>query len=274
VSDQFVLERLEVGGIRIAYRRAGQGPSLVLLHGGPSDSREWRHQLMGLSDEFTVVAWDMPGCGQSEDPPDDWLQTRDYADCLVSFMQALGLERPHLLGLSFGSGLALELYRWHPEIPRSLLLASAYAGWAGSLPSEVVEQRKQRMLRLFDEPPERFAQEFLPTLLTGSAPPALVEEVTTILSEIHPAGQRALFRAGFAEHDLRDVLPRIAVPTLLIYGDRDLRSPKNVAEKMHAQIPGSRLEFIPDVGHQCDMEAPERFNAAVRAFMRSLPTGP
>lgn len=112
MNDPILVDRAEVNGIRISYRHAGHGPPLVLLHGGPMDSREWRRQLEGLSDEFTVVAWDLPGCGQSDDPPEGFLQTRDYADCLVDFMRELGLERPHLLGLSFGSGLALELYRW------------------------------------------------------------------------------------------------------------------------------------------------------------------
>src|SRR5882672_9184523 len=117
MSDQVPMDLIDVAGTRIAYRRAGKGPPLVLLHGGPSDSREWRHQLDGLADEFAVVAWDMPGCGQSADPPEHF-RTRDYADTLVAFIEALGLDRPHVLGLSFGSGLALELYRWYPAIPR------------------------------------------------------------------------------------------------------------------------------------------------------------
>jgi pimeloyl-ACP methyl ester carboxylesterase len=262
------LNQIEVGGLRIAYRQTGIGPPLVLLHGGPLDSREWRRQLDGLSDEFTVVAWDMPGCGQSADPPERF-RTRDYADCLAAFMGALGLERPHVLGLSFGSGLALELYRWHPTIPRTLILASAYAGWAGSLPPEVAEQRKQGMLRRVELSPEQFASEFLPTLLSDSAPRELVEEVRAILSDFHPAGQRALLRAGFAEHDVRDVLPRIDVPTLLLYGDEDVRSPLTVAEEMHASIDGSRLVVMPGVGHMGDMEAPDRFNVEVRSFLKS-----
>jgi len=211
----------------------------------------------------------MPGCGGSADPPEHF-RTRDYADCLAAFIGALGLEHPHVLGLSFGSGLALELYRWHPTIPRTLILASAYAGWAGSLPPEVVEQRKQQILRLIELPPEQFAREFIPTLLTDSASAELVDEVRAILSDFHPAGQRALVRAGFAEHDVRDVLPRIAVPTLLLYGDKDVRSPLNVAEKMHASIPGSSLVVIPGVGHAVDMEAPVRFNAEVRRFLKSV----
>ena len=266
------LDEIEVEGLNIAYRRAGDGPPLVLLHGGPLDSREWRRQLEELSDEFTLVAWDMPGCGQSQDPP-AWFRTRDYANCLAAFIEAVGLERPHVLGLSFGSGLALELYRWHPAIPRTLLLASAYAGWAGSLPAEVAEQRKQQMLRRIDLPPDQWAREWIPTLLTESAPTEVVDEVVAILSDFHPAGQRALLDAGFAEHDLRDVLPRIAVPTLLLYGDQDLRSPLNVAEEMHAKITGSRLVVMPGVGHMSDVEAPERFNAEVRGFLRSVGNG-
>ena len=263
------LDQIELGGLRIAYRRAGVGPPLVLLHGGPSDSREWHHQLDGLADEFTVVAWDMPGCGGSSDPPEHF-RTRDYADCLAGFIEALGLKQPHVLGLSFGSGLALELYRWHPTLSRTLILASAYAGWAGSLPPDVVEQRKQGMLRLIELSPDQFAREFIPSLLTESAPTELVHEVMAILSDFHPAGQRALLRAGFAEHDLRDMLPSIAVPTLLIYGDKDVRSPLNVAEEMHTRIPGSTLVVIPGVGHMIAMEAAERFNAEVRRFLKSV----
>ena len=263
------MNEIAVGGLRIAYRWAGTGPPLVLLHGGPLDSREWRRQLDGLADDFTVVAWDMPGCGRSADPP-EYFRTRDYADCLAAFIEALGLEQPHLLGLSFGSGLALEFYRWHPSIPRTLILASAYAGWTGSLPPDVVEQRKQQMLRRIERPPEQFANEFLPSLLTDLAPAELVDEVRGILSDFHPAGQRALLRAGFAEHDVRDVLPRIDVPTLLLYGDQDVRSPLTVAEEMHASIPRSTLVVIPGVGHMIDMEAAERFNAEVRKFLKSL----
>jgi pimeloyl-ACP methyl ester carboxylesterase len=172
-----------------------------------------------------------------------------------------------VLGLSFGSGLALELYRWHPEIPRSLVLASAYAGWAGSLPPEAVAQRKAGMARMIDLPADAWAREWLPTLLTPAARADVVEELSGILAEFHPSGQRALLQSGWTEHDVRDVLPQIKVPTLLLYGEHDIRSPAAVAEAMHAQIPGSRLAFIPGVGHMGHLEMPDRFNAEVRGFL-------
>jgi pimeloyl-ACP methyl ester carboxylesterase len=114
----------------------------------------WRRQLDELSDEFTVVAWDAPGCGRSADPPETF-RLPDFADCLAAFIEEIGLVKPHILGLSFGAGLALELYHRYPAIPRSLILASAYAGWSGSLPSDVVEQRLQQGLKQSELPPEQ-----------------------------------------------------------------------------------------------------------------------
>jgi pimeloyl-ACP methyl ester carboxylesterase len=264
------VRELDLNGVTVAYRQAGVGPALILLHGGPGNGREWQHQLEGLSDEFTVVAWDMPGAGRSADPPTHF-RTRDYASCLAAFVRMLDLGRPHVLGLSFGSGLALELYRWHPDVPRSLLLASAYAGWAGSLPPEVVEQRKQRMLQMVELSPDAWAEQWLPTLLTEAAPREARDELRSILAEFHPRAQRdLLLHSGFSEHDVRDVLPAIKVPTLLLYGELDVRSPRNVAEDLHARIPGSRLVFMPGVGHMGNIEAPALFNAELRSFLRSI----
>jgi pimeloyl-ACP methyl ester carboxylesterase len=269
VAEEDGVDQVEVAGLRVAYRRAGQGPPVVLLHGGLADSREWRRQLEGLADEFTVVAWDAPGCGGSADPPAAW-RLPDYADCLAGLVQALDLGRPHVGGLSWGGGLALELYRRHPQLPRSMVLASAYAGWAGSLAPEVVAERLRQVLRDAEVPPAQWVPGYLEGLFTGAAPPEVVEEARAMMLEVRPAGMRPMVQ-GFAEADLREVLPRIQVPTLLLYGDADVRSPlEGVARGLHAQIPGSRLVVMPGVGHQCDMEAPHRFNAEVRSFLRSV----
>jgi pimeloyl-ACP methyl ester carboxylesterase len=263
------MNEVMIGDLRIAYERAGEGPPLVLLHGGFGiNSSMWRPQIDGLSDEFTVVAWDMPGAGRSSDPPEGF-GASGYTTCLAAFIEALGLERPHVLGLSFGSVLALELYRRYPSIPRSLVLASAYAGWVGSLSPEMVEQRLQRALREADLPPEQWARGYVPGFFSESVPPALIEEVVTMMSNPHPAGLRAMALA-FGKADLRDVLPRITVPTLLLYGEKDVRSPLQVAEDLHTHIPGSQLVVMPGVGHASNLEAPDLFNAEVRRFLRSL----
>jgi pimeloyl-ACP methyl ester carboxylesterase len=264
------MEHVEIGGLRIAYRRAGSGPPLVLLHGGFGvNGASWRAQLTGLADAFDVVAWDAPGCGASDDPPEGF-SADDYADCLAGFISSLGLERPHMLGLSFGVVVALAFYGRHPAIPRSLVLADGYAGWAGSLPPEAVQQRLERVLREAGEPPEQWIEDYLPGFFSAAAPPELRQETAAMMVTAHPAGLRAMALA-FGPLDLRDVLPRISVPTLLLYGDQDERAPvSSVGQALHASIPGSTLEVLPGVGHVSNMEAPERFNAAVRAFLNTV----
>lgn len=258
-------EQVEVSGLRVAFERRGDGPPILLLHGGLTDSREWRRQLETLSDAFTVVAWDAPGCGRSSDPPPSF-RMPDYADCAASLVDRLGLERPHVVGLSFGGTLALELCRRHPDVPRSLVLASAYAGWAGSLPPEAVRARLEGVLRDLELPPETLARRWVPQLLTERAPAAMVEELVGIMADLHPAGSRVMVRA-MAEADLRDGLQRIEVPTLLLYGDADARAPLSLARDLAERIPGSRLVVLRGVGHQHNVEAADRFDAAVREFL-------
>jgi pimeloyl-ACP methyl ester carboxylesterase len=262
------MEHIEIDGLRITYERTGRGPSLVLLHGFFGDTRVWRAQLDAFSDEYDVVAWDTPGCGQSSDPPETF-RMPDYARCLRGFLEALRLERPHVLGLSFGSTLALELYRQNPRLPRTLILAAAYAGWAGSLPADVVEQRLRQTIPDLDLSADQVVTKYnSPGLLSESARPAVLLENARIMSDFHPTGMKTMVRA-LAQADLRDVLRLIHVPTLLLYGDRDVRSPVSVGRALHAQIPASRLVVIPGVAHVSNVEAPERFNAEVRSFLRS-----
>ena len=138
-----VLEYTVVDGEQVAFERRGRGEPLVLLHGLPGDRRIWRRQLAGLADEFTVMASDSPGSGRSWDPPGSFGVT-EVAGWLLGFIEALDLDRPHVVGLSWGSGVALALYRLAPGVPSSIVLSSGYAGWAGSLPADVVADDSMR----------------------------------------------------------------------------------------------------------------------------------
>jgi pimeloyl-ACP methyl ester carboxylesterase len=259
------MEMVEVDGLHIAYERAGSGPALVLLHGYVGDGpTTWRRQLEGLSDEFTVVAWDAPGAGRSSDPPERF-DLDGYADCLAAVLDKLGLDTARVAGLSFGGIVALAFQRRHSAMSSALILTSAYAGWVGSLPPEAAEQRLRRALALSDDTPEAFVGALLPTMFSKTMPRETVDDFRASMQAFHPRGFRAMARAS--AEDVRDVLPHVDVPTLLVYGARDVRAPLTVAETLHAAIRGSKLVVLPDAGHLCNIEAPDEFNDAVRNFL-------
>jgi pimeloyl-ACP methyl ester carboxylesterase len=263
------VEMVDVGGRTMAYFRAGDGPPLVLLHGGWSDGRAWRPQLAGLAHNFDVIAWDAPGCGGSADPPAG-MTLADYADALAELLAVLGVDRAHVGGLSWGGGLAIALYQHHPKLVRSLLLSGAYAGWKGSLPPEEVEARLRRVRAEAERPPAEWMGGYLPSFFSGPGPPEAIDLVQMMMSDIRAAGLLPMLTA-FAAADLREVLPTIAVPTLLLWGEADARAPiRPVAEALLGSIPGSELVVLPGAGHYINLAAPDAFNAEVRRFLGAV----
>lgn len=260
------MDQIDVEGLRIAYERAGSGPPVVPAHGFVGDGLStWCSQIEALSGEFTVVAWDAPGAGHSSQPP-EWFRLPDYADCFATFLRALGFGRVHLVGLSFGGALALATFERHPTVPGSLVLVSAYAGWAGSLASEEVEERLQFCLRLADLSPDEFASAMVPSMFSTSAPHEVVSTFGESVRAFDPAGFRAMARSS-AEANLRPMLGTVNVPTLLLYGEQDVRAPLKVGEAIHASIQGSRLVVLPSVGHVCSVEAPDLVNHELFQFL-------
>lgn len=260
--------RAEIGGLSIAYERTGHGPPLVLLHGFTHDSRVWSEQLASLSDHFTVIAWDAPGAGQSPDPPDRF-GISDWAHCLAGLLDGAGVQQAHILGLSWGGVLAQELYRHHSERVLSLVLADTYAGWKGSLPEPIPQERLAACLQDALLPPSEFVPRYLPGMFSESPPQEARDKLARIMADFHPIGFR-LMASAMAVADTRDLLPNIQVPTLLLWGDADRRAPISIGRQMRDAIPGSRLEIIPGAGHVSNLEAPARFDSAVRNFCSTV----
>lgn len=260
------MEVVRTHGLEIAYERVGEGPPLVFVHGAAEDGRVWKPQLAALADEFTVVAWDEPGAGRSSDVPADFGLV-DYANCLAALIEALVLGPTHVAGLSWGGTVVLELYRHHPELVATLILIDTYAGWKGSLPEDEVNARVADARRMLAAPAEEF-DPTLPGLFAGEPPAEFVPLFKEIAAAVRPESLRAQLFA-MAEADQRDLLPRIAVPTLLIWGELDARSPLSVAAQFEQAIPDSKLVVIPHSGHVSNLDQPKPFNEAVREFCAS-----
>ena len=260
--------RAEISGLPVAYQRTGEGPTLVLLHGFSHDSRAWRPQVESLSEQFTVIAWDAPGAGQSSDPPDAF-GIGDWADCLAGVLDHAEIQRAHIIGISWGGLLAQEFYRRHSVRVLSLVLADTYAGWKGSLPEPVSQERLSACLQDASLPPGEFILRYLPGMFSRSVAQAVREELAGIMSDFHPVGFR-LMASALADADTRDILPRIRVPTLLVWGDADERSPLTVADQFLNAVPSARLAVISGAGHVSNLEAPIQFNAHVRDFCSAV----
>jgi pimeloyl-ACP methyl ester carboxylesterase len=238
----------------------------MLVHAGAEDSRSWTPQLAALSDEFRVIAWDEPGAGGSDDLPDNF-GLADYADCLAGMIRALAASPTPLVGLSWGTTVILELYRRHPETVRSMVLADGYAGWRGSLGAEEAEARSASVRAALAEPDGGFAPT-LPGLFAGDPPPLFLPLLEAMAADLRPRSMLAAV-AAIAQADLTDVLPTIQVPTQLIWGALDARSPLSVAREFERRIPGAALAVIPDCGHTSNLEAPQQFNDLVRHFLQA-----
>jgi pimeloyl-ACP methyl ester carboxylesterase len=262
------VEVVRANGLKIAYERVGEGRPLVLVHGAAVDSRMWRPQLVALGDEFTVVAWDEPGAGRSSDVPRDF-GLADYAICLAALIGALDLGPAHVAGLSWGGTVAQELYRHHPELVATLLLVDTYAGWKGSLPEEEVRVRVEGVRQMLATVDYLFDPTF-PGLFAGGPPAEFAPLMEAMAADVRPDSMRTALLV-MAETDQRDLLPHIAVPTLLIWGEQDERSPLSVARQFEDALPDAKLVVIPGAGHVSNLEQPELFNAAVREFCRAHP---
>jgi 3-oxoadipate enol-lactonase len=236
---------------------------LLLLHAWPLDARMWEPQLAAVSDGVPVAAPNHPGFGGSE-PSGDVTSMAASAARAMSALDAGGIDRALVCGLSLGGYVAFELWRRARDRIVGLVLANTRA--VPDAPEGVEARRAQaRRLRaegnvLADEPPP---------LLAADAPSELQEKVRSMIAE-QSAESIAAAALGMAERpDSTPDLATIDVPTLVITSTGDRLIAPEVASEMAAGIAGSRLEVLDGVGHLSNLEAPEEFNRLLLEHLRA-----
>jgi pimeloyl-ACP methyl ester carboxylesterase len=255
---EVVLESVRVNGLNIAYHRSGDGEPVLFLHGAMADHRIWQVQIDHFARTNAVIAWDGPGAGQSDDPPDGF-SLANYSTTLDGLLAEIDVVPAHVVGHSFGGGLAIDFASRYPHRVRSLVLVGGYAGWAGSLPAEEVQARLDGVEEALLTDPAELVEAFMATQISVDAPEETRALVRASIEEFHPQGIRVLSQA-FAAADLRDALPLIDVATTVVHGEVDMRASLRVATQLVDSIPGAVLSIIPGVGHESFQEAPEAFN--------------
>ena len=223
------MDMVEVDGLTSPIERVGYGPPLVLAHGYVGDGpTTWRRQLDGLSDALHRRGVGRTGGRYSSDPPEGF-GLDGYADCLAGFIEARASGRPNVAGLLFGGIVALGaapagIRAWHALDPRP---PRTRAGRARCPPTPRTSASAKRW-RWPTSRPRRSSETLLPTMFSrATTSPRAVQDFRAAWGRsIRPAFGR--WREASTE-DVRDVLPRLDVPTLLLYGDRDVRAPLTVA---------------------------------------------
>src|SRR5205807_8779157 len=191
----------------------------------------------------------------------------DWAECLAQLLDVINVGPAHVVGLSWGGILAQELYRLYPEGVRSFVFADTYAGWKGSFSESVARQRLERCRRESFLRAEEFVRRWVPhEFFTAAATSELADEMAAVVADFHPLGFR-LMAQSLADTDSTALLPMIDVPTLLLWGDSDSRSPVEVVgAQFRDAIPGAELVVIRNAGHVSNMQQPTQFNAHLRQF--------
>lgn len=270
-----------VGEHRLHYHAAGEeGPAVVLLHGGIIDASHvsWGAAIEPFAEDYRVFALDLLGYGES-DRPNVAYDTEMHVDVLGAFLDAVGLDRPHLVGVSLGGGIALGYALRSPDRVRSLVLSSSY-GLGEELPngtltyvlsrvptlnriSFAILRRNRRLVRQSFGNIAREPEEL---------PKEVVDDVYQLLQKPR-AGQpyrrwrkQEIARDGFRTVYLDD-LADLGVPTLLIHGVHDEVFPVEWSERAHERLPDSELERFEESAHWVPREAPERFNERTLRFL-------
>lgn len=248
----------------------GQGPSAIFLHGIGGDGTSWLPELEALAGHWRAVAWDMPGYGGSPTLPE--MNFPALAGALKDLLGRLGIERAHLVGHSIGGMVALEFAVRFPESVESLVL---YATSPAFGKADGDWQRDFLKARLGPLDAGKRMAELAPSIvesLVGDNPDKRgIARATAAMARVPEDAYRAAMQC-LVTFDRRDALAGIAVPVLVLAGEKDDNAPAAMMERMAEKIPGARFRVIPGAGHLAHFEKPEAFRILLDAFLEQTIT--
>ena len=255
-------------GVRLAYDVTGDGPPVVLLHAGIVDRRMWDDVVPLLADAFRLVRYDARGFGETSRPP-----SSSFArwDDLFTVMDAAGLDRAHLVGVSQGAETALDAALTEPRrVDRLVLCGSGLRGWNFR---DDLDARWQAEVAAWERGDlDGCAEESMRTWFDGPSRSA---------DDVDPAVRRRAWEMQRLAIDLEnddaqarspeppsgERLDEVAAPTLVMVGELDQPDMVAIADKLAAEIPGALHQVLPGVAHLPPMERPDAFARLIRDFL-------
>ncbi len=258
---------LAVRGLALALDVQGDGKAILFVHGFPLDRTVWRQVIATLTG-WKRVAPDLRGMGLSDAPGS--YSMAEYADDLAALLDALHVEQAVVCGLSMGGYVAFEMMRRHRARVRALVLVNTRA----EAETEEGKQKRNEMIALVErEGPAALADRLVPQLLAPwsvTTQPQVVEHLKAMIAGNPPAGIIGAIQAMRDRPDSTPLLPRIAVPTLVIAGREDRLIPTTASRALADAIPGAQLTLIPEAGHLAPLEQPVPTSRVIGEFLDSL----
>jgi 3-oxoadipate enol-lactonase len=277
------MPKVRVGDIEMFYVAEGAGEPLVLIMGYGGEHLAWGLQLHAFAARYRVIAFDNRGVGQS-DAPDHPYTIRMMAEDTRGLMDALGLDRAHVVAVSMGGMIAQELALNHPARVRSLHLGCTLARPDAYMKALIDAWRDVRV-HVSREAALRSIGPWLFAPATYNERPAFVEMIfQNALANPYPQSLTGFIRQGeaIASHDTLDRLGKLHCPTLVSVAEEDILVPPRFSREVAATIPGATLRLVPGAGHVYFWERAEAFNALCLEFLsrrgasppfRNLPPG-
>jgi 3-oxoadipate enol-lactonase len=256
----------QANGITLQYEVHGEGEPLLLINGLADDLTSWAYQIPDFEQRYQTIIFDNRGIGGSGMPAGPYTTAMMAADA-KGLLDALGIERAHVLGVSMGGMIAQELAINYPDRVNKLLLCATcsepsaantrlYAFWEYSAPRlGLPEMMKEVLVWCFT--PEFFQTHPEDAQATEEALTSITQPVKAYLSQLH----------SIQVHNATSRLGQVRAQTLVLGAPKDLIFPPNQSEQIHQGIPGSTLRFTEHGGHAYLWEHPDEFNRAVMDFL-------
>lgn len=262
---------LNVQAATLYYEIAGEGYPLLLLHAGIADSRMWDDQFPIFAQHYRTLRYDLRGYGQTRWEAGSFATYEDPA----ALFNALDVQKAHVIGISYGSKIALDFALAHPELVASLVLVAPSVG--GTQPSEQIRRFFQEEDDLVEKGDLQGATE-LNLRFWVDGPQRTPDQMNpTVRQRVYDMQYLAFtipIPEGEDEQELQPPaitrLAEVRVPTLIIVGDLDLSEKLELTEQLAANIPGARREIIAGTAHMVSMEQPQEFNRIVLDFLSEL----
>jgi pimeloyl-ACP methyl ester carboxylesterase len=255
----------------------GAGDPIVFIHGLSGSWQNWLEQLPVFAEHYRVIAFDLPGFGQSPMPAEQ-VSIAGYGRLVGALLDELEVPRAVIVGNSMGGFIGAELAISEPQRVERLVLVSAaglsvehqrddralavlrrlearlaaWGGWVGSQADRLARRRRYRraLMSIVSAHPDRLSPALVAEQLRGSGKPGFVDALDALTS-----------------YPIRDRLGRISCPTLIVWGEDDRLVPVRDAYEFEELIPDSRRVVYADTGHVAMLERPAAFNALLEAFM-------